>query len=233
MGELRDAWSRTITADDYEAHMAAIGQAQANAALVAEYLQAQPPSRHASLLFPGAGTGQMFEYVSPEILLPFNLTFTDINAGFLNRLRTRLTRTAGLRYSMVVDDLEQTTLSRCFDLVLAVLVLEHVERRLALATLCTLTERELFVVLQENPPNERMALTAIHEIPETMKVFREVHPTLIPGDDLQSEMSNRGFRRTYSAQRFVADGKKMLALGFRRNQLSAGRRIREPDAQVR
>ena len=70
MRELRDAWSRTITAEDYEAHMAAIGQAQANAALVAEYLQAQPPSRHASVLFAGAGTGQMFEYVSPEILLP-------------------------------------------------------------------------------------------------------------------------------------------------------------------
>ena len=44
MRELHDAWSRTITAEDYEAHMAAIGQAQANAALVAEYLQAQPPS---------------------------------------------------------------------------------------------------------------------------------------------------------------------------------------------
>ena len=174
MRELRDAWSRTITAEDYEAHMAAIGQAQANAALVAEYLQAQPPSRHASLLFAGAGTGQMFEYVSPEILLPFNVTFTDINAGFLNRLRTRLARTPGLRYATVVDDLEHTTLSRRFDLVLEVLVLEHVQWRVALATLCKLTERELFVVIQENPPDDAMALTAIRDVPETMKVFREV-----------------------------------------------------------
>jgi hypothetical protein len=217
MRELRDAWSRTITAEDYEAHMAAIGQAQANAALVAEYLQAQPPSRHSSLLFAGAGTGQMFEYVSPEILLPFNATFTDINAGYLNRLRTRLARAPGLRYSTVVDDLEQTTLSRQFDLVLAVLVLEHVEWRAALAALCKLTERELFVVIQENPPNDAMALTAIREIPETMKGFREVHPTLVPSNDLQSEMKKHSFRRTYSAQKMVADGKKMLALGFWRN----------------
>jgi hypothetical protein len=217
MRELRDAWSRTITAEDYEAHMAAIGQAQANAALVAEYLQAQPPSRHASLLFAGAGTGQMFEYVSPEILLPFNVTFTDINAGFLNRLRTRLARTPGLRYSTVVDDLEHTTLSRRFDLVLEVLVLEHVQWRVALATLCKLTERELFVVIQENPPDDAMALTAIRDVPATMKVFREVHPTRIPSSDLQSEMKRHGFRRTYAAHKVVSDGKKMVALGFWRN----------------
>ncbi|HXT75888.1 MAG TPA: class I SAM-dependent methyltransferase [Candidatus Eisenbacteria bacterium] len=217
MRELRDAWSRTITAEDYEAHMAAIGQAQANAALVAEYLQAQPPSRHASLLFAGAGTGQMFEYVSPEILLPFNVTFTDINAGFLNRLRTRLARTPGLRYATVVDDLEHTTLSRRFDLVLEVLVLEHVQWRVALATLCKLTERELFVVIQENPPDDAMALTAIRDVPETMKVFREVHPTRIPSSDLQSEMKRHGFRRTYAAHKMVSDGKKMVALGFWRN----------------
>jgi Methyltransferase domain. len=217
MRELRDAWSRTITAEDYEAHMAAIGQAQANAALVAEYLQAQPPSRHASLLFAGAGTGQMFEYVSPEILLPFNVTFTDINAGFLNRLRTRLARTPGLRYATVVDDLEHTTLSRRFDLVLEVLVLEHVQWRVALATLCKLTERELFVVIQENPPDDAMALTTIRDVPETMKVFREVHPTRIPSSDLQSEMKRHGFRRTYAAHKMVSDGKKMVALGFWRN----------------
>jgi len=217
MRELRDAWSRTITAEDYEAHMAAIGQAQANAALVAEYLQAQPPSRHASLLFAGAGTGQMFEYVSPEILLPFNVTFTDINAGFLNRLRTRLARTPGLRYATVVDDLEHTTLSRRFDLVLEVLVLEHVQWRVALATLRKLTERELFVVIQENPPDDAMALTAIRDVPETMKVFREVHPTRIPSSDLQSEMKRHGFRRTYAAHKMVSDGKKMVALGFWRN----------------
>jgi hypothetical protein len=197
--------------------MAAIGQAQANAALVAEYLQAQPPSRHASLLFAGAGTGQMFEYVSPEILLPFNVTFTDINAGFLNRLRTRLARTPGLRYATVVDDLEHTTLSRRFDLVLEVLVLEHVQWRVALATLCKLTERELFVVIQENPPDDAMALTAIRDVPETMKVFREVHPTRIPSSDLQSEMKRHGFRRTYAAHKMVSDGKKMVALGFWRN----------------
>jgi hypothetical protein len=215
--QLRQAWSKTVTPDDYETHMAAVGQAQANAALVAEYLQAQPPSRHASVLFAGAGTGQMFDYVSPAMLLPFSITFTDINARYLNRLRTRLADTPGLRYSTVVDDLERTTLSRRFDLVLAVLFLEHLDWRAAITTLCNLTERELFFVIQENPPDDAMAITAIRDIPETMKIFTHVHPTLVPSADLQSEMKRQGFRRTYSAQKPVADGKKMQALAFWRS----------------
>jgi hypothetical protein len=73
------------------------------------------------------------------------------------------------------------------------------------------------VVIQENPRDDMMALTAVREIPETMKVFREVHPSLIPSADLQSEMKKHGFRHTYSAQKLVADGKKMLALGFWRD----------------
>jgi hypothetical protein len=39
---LREAWTRFVAAEDYETHMAAIGQAQANASLVAELV---PPRR--------------------------------------------------------------------------------------------------------------------------------------------------------------------------------------------
>jgi hypothetical protein len=214
---LRQAWSTTITPEDYEAHMAAVGQAQANAALVAEYLQAQPPARHASLLFAGAGTGQMFEFVSPEVLLPFHATFTDINAGYLNRLRSRLDGVPGLRYATVVDDLERTTLRRRFDVVLAVLVLEHIDWRSGLAALCGLAARELFVIIQENPPDNEMAISAARKIPETMQVFKNVHPTLVPSDELRSQMKRLNFRRTYAAEKSVADGKKMLAFAFWRS----------------
>jgi len=215
--QLREAWSKTITPDDYEAHMAAVGQAQANAALVAEYLQAQPPARHASLLFAGAGTGQMFDYVSPEILLPFNVTFTDINAAYLNRLRSRLAHAPGLRYATVVDDLERTTLQRRFELVVAVLVLEHIDWRAGLAALCNLTDRELFVVLQENPLDTDLAISAVRKIPETMQIFTKVHPTLVPNADLQAEMKRRNFQRTFAGHKSVADGKKMRAFAFWRS----------------
>jgi anti-sigma factor RsiW len=134
--QLREAWSKLITAEDYEAHMVAVGQAQANAALVCEYLQAHPPAPDSALLFAGAGTGQMFDFFSPETVLPFNVTFTEINAGYLNRLRTRLARFPGLRYAIFVDDLERTALAKPFDLALPVLVLQHVDWHPAVLTLC-------------------------------------------------------------------------------------------------
>jgi 2-polyprenyl-3-methyl-5-hydroxy-6-metoxy-1,4-benzoquinol methylase len=151
--QLRKAWAEIIQPDDYEAHMAAVGQVQANAHLVAEYLRAHWSKPGASILFVGAGTGQMFDFISPELLLPFSLTFTDINAGYLQRLAARLAAVEGLRYKTLVDDLESTQISRVFDLTAAILVLEHVDWRKAVSTLCALTTHEALVVIQENPPD--------------------------------------------------------------------------------
>jgi hypothetical protein len=215
--KLREAWSKTITPEDYESHMASVGQAQANAAIVAEYLQVHPPVSHTSLLFAGAGSGQMFEFVSPEILFPFSATFTDINAAYLNRLRTRLAVVPGLRFTTVVDDIEHTTLSRRFDRVLAVLVLEHVDWRAAVSTMSTLASNEIFVVIQENPPGLSSAMTPRSQVPKTMQVFAEIHPELISASELESQIAGHGFACNYRDHKSVADGKLMRALGFRRN----------------
>jgi len=213
---LREAWTTLIRAEDYEAHMAAVGQAQANAKLVVEYLAAQPPGTGASLLFLGAGTGQMFDFVSPTILLPYQTTFADINATYLQSLAERLREVEGLRYTTVVDDVEKTSLIPGFDIVLAVLLLEHVHWRKAVSTIAALAGQRAFVVIQENPGTLATAITPSGEIPGTMKIFAEVHPTLIPRDELVAEFALRDFALNYSAEKNVADGKKMLALGFAR-----------------
>jgi Methyltransferase domain len=220
--KLHEAWAKTITPEDYEAHMAAVGQAQANAALTAEYLAARPPAHHASLLVAGAGTGQMFDFVSREILVPYNVTFTDINAAYLNRLRTRLAAIPTLRYSTVIDDIERPTLQRRFDTVLAILVLEHVDWHLAVSNLCALAERELFIITQQNPPDAPEPLTARRQVPQTMQIFAEVHPTLIPQAHLESEIATHGFTRSYAAQKSVVDSKIMQAIAFRRATLERG-----------
>ncbi len=62
---LREAWTTIIQAEDYDAHMCAVGQAQANAGLVLELFRERPPHRGAKILFAGAGTGQMFDFVAP------------------------------------------------------------------------------------------------------------------------------------------------------------------------
>ncbi|MFI5057773.1 MAG: hypothetical protein ACHQLQ_06275 [Candidatus Acidiferrales bacterium] len=193
-----------------------MGQAQANARLTAEYLAAQPPAAEASLLFLGAGTGQMFDFVSASILLPYQTTFTDINESYLDRLSGRLRTVEGLRYATVVDDVENTRLTPGFHTVLAVLLLEHVDWRKAVSTISSLAAERAFVIIQENPAALATAITPTREIAGTMKIFTEVHPSLIPRDELEAELARNGFVPNYSAEEVVADDKKMLAIGFER-----------------
>lgn len=214
--KLREAWTTIIQAKDYEDHMAAVGQAQANAGLLADYLAAQPPTAEASLLFVGAGTGQMFEFVSPSMLLPYQTTFTDINGSYLEQLSGRLRSVEGLRYATSMDDAEASRLSPGYHTALAVLLLEHVDWRKAVSTICGLATSQVFVIIQVNPSNLVTAITPTRRITGTMKIFKEVHPSLIPRNELEAEFARNGFVPNYSAEKVVADNKKMLALGFER-----------------
>jgi hypothetical protein len=213
---LREAWTSLVKAEDYEAHMADAGQAQANANLVVEYLRLQPTEPGATLLFVGAGTGQMFDFAPPSFLLPFDTTFTDINPEYLQRLAARLGLVEGLRHRELLDDVEDSRLRRGFKLVLGVLVLEHVDWRRAVATMCRLAEERAFVVIQENPPTLATAITLNRPIIGTMNVFRDCSPVLIPRSEVEAEFRREGLSPRYFAERLVADDKKMLALGFER-----------------
>src|SRR5258706_8764724 len=86
---LREAWSKIVTADDYEGHMAEVGQAQANAELVRDLICDLAPPQGAKVLFAGAGTGQMFDYIDGTLFAPFDMTFTDINESFLAHLAAK------------------------------------------------------------------------------------------------------------------------------------------------
>jgi hypothetical protein len=93
---IREAWLNGISPDDYDTHMAAVGQAQANAGLVAELLEAHPPTAGASILFVGAGTGQLFDYASPEMLKPLQSTFSDQCCPIKSRIDSIAYRTPHL-----------------------------------------------------------------------------------------------------------------------------------------
>src|SRR5512146_694737 len=173
---LRRAWICTIRAADYDAHMAAVGQAQANAEIVAELFRDRPPRPDARVLFAGAGTGQMFDYVSAEILRPFVTTFADINPEFLDQVRNRLAGFPELRFDTALDDLEGSRLPPGFAMVIAVLVLEHLDWRKAVASMCALSTERVFVVLQENPPELRRVLS--RPPVGSMEVFQRLGPRL-------------------------------------------------------
>jgi len=218
MSGLREAWTKLIQAEDYDAHMAAVGQAQANAALLAELFERRPPRQGSKVLFAGAGTGQLFDYISPEFLNPYGVTFTDINAEYLKRLAGRLTGKTRFEFAIVVDDIEASQLHGTFELVVAILVLEHVEWRKAIAEMCRLASHRVFVVLQEDPANMPSAMKPSRPPIGTMRVFTELNPHLVPQAEVVAEFTRHGFELAHSSAREVLDAKKMVALEFEKRR---------------
>ena len=203
---LRDLWAGHITADDYDRHMAATGQPQANADLVAELFRDDPPADSARILFAGAGTGQYFEYFPPAALAPYRPLFTDLNPRFLDRLAGRFV------CQTLVDDIEAPRAEGPFDLAIVILVLEHVEWRRAVAGLCSVAAR-VFAIVQENPAG----LTE-GPLPGTLAALRDLPAQLVDRGELMAEFGERGFELARTSVRAVRDGKKMVGLDFRRRR---------------
>ena len=216
--ELRRAWTETVTADDYDQHMAAIGQAEANANIVVEMLERLDAKSFPRLLIAGAGTGQMFDFVSPDILSHRLVTFTDINPHYLEKLTTRLNGSC-IQFQTVVDDIEQTALKSEFDAVILVLVLEHVEWQRALAEVARLQPRALVTITQENPPEIESAVTPGRAIPESLRIASQTaHPHLLDHAEFENVLSDQGFTLHERIDRRVDDDKLMRGALFEARQ---------------
>jgi len=209
---LRDVWTTALLPEDYEAHMAAIGQAQANAEHVRDFLLHCTPPPGARVLIAGAGTGQMFDYVPPSIFAGVSPVFSDINPRFLACLRARYPAAA-----CVSDDLERSSLRGPFHAACAVLVLEHIDWQTGLDTLASLAPRHLFLVVQRNPPDISTAVSPSRRLPGSMQVFAETHPILRDPAGIAAHLRTRGYELRGQWPRPVADGKTMLGLLFTRS----------------
>jgi len=211
---LRQAWSAVIQADDYDRHMAAVGQAEANAGLIRQMVRGARLPAGANVLLPGAGTGQMFDYITPESLGNLSLTFTDIREAFLGRLIARLGRLKYTRYRAVVDDVERTHLGRGFDAVALVLVLEHVEWRKALDQMTALDPAWLLIIIQEDPVARHGAAPPRLPAGSLAILSEAARPVLVPRDILISWLDERGYALKSRSRRQVLDGKIMHGLVF-------------------
>jgi hypothetical protein len=196
-------WRADITAEDYERHMAGTGQPQANADLLTELFREHPPARGAAVLFAGAGTGQIFDDFPVEVLEPYRVTCTDINADFLRRLAARFP------CATAVDDIECPTLAGPFELAIVILVLEHVDWRRAVGGLCGIARR-VFVVIQRNPEG-----LVARTLRGTMSLVRG---QLLNADELIAEFEDRGWQLVRTSTRAVRDGKSMVAMEFVRTR---------------
>src|SRR3954451_2588807 len=214
--ELRRAWTEIVTADDYERHMAAIGQAQAGAQLMVWMIGAAALRDGDSITIAGAGAGQMLEFLDPAILRPHRLRFSDLNGRYLERLRGRLA-VHHLAGEVVEDDFEQTGLAPAADLLAATLLLEHIDWRRGVEVFEALRPRVCGVVIQENPPEFASAVTPGRVLPPSIaKAVETAHPTLVPREEFVSAMRASGFELRACEEREVADGKKLVALLFGR-----------------
>jgi hypothetical protein len=205
---LRRAWTDEISAQDYDAHMARVGQAQANAELVRSVVEKWPP-RGPRLLFAGAGTGQMFDYTDPVFLESCDVLFTDIRASFLDRLKERLPGP-----EVHVDDLEDTQLEGPFGGVVVVLVLEQIDWRKGVASLTRLRAERCYIVIQEDSPTP-----VATRLEGTMAALRDAHSSLVPEHELVEAMSRERCFLIGRESRDVMDGKKMIALVFDRDPM--------------
>ena len=211
---LREAWTRIVLTDDLDAHMAAVGQAQANAALVETMMTTGDAPQLPTVLFAGAGTGQMFDYVKGSFLAAYRVTFTDINAAFLERLRERLAGTS-LIFETVVDDIEDSTLSGPFGMAVVVLVLEHVVWQKALRTLVGLQPEIIHLVVQRNPPAMDDAITPGRTLPPSIaRASEKAHPVLVDPEAIRSFLEGEGYALVRRFERPVPDAKTMIGLTF-------------------
>ena len=212
--ELRRAWTEIVTADDYERHMAAIGQAQAGAELMTWMLAEVAVGGRVTIA--GAGTGQMFDFLDPDLFRPYRLTFADLNPKYLDRLRERLARQT-MDAHVVEDDIEQSRLVPGMDLLAATLLLEHIDWRRGVEAFVSLRSALCGVVIQENPPEFKSAVPPGRTLPPSLaKAVETAHATLVPRAELIEAMEARGFRLRAVEARDVADGKRLVGLLFER-----------------
>lgn len=223
--ELRRAWTEIVTADDYERHMAAIGQAQAAAELTGWALRSAGLEPGDAVTVAGAGTGQMLDFLDAAALRPYRLTFGDLNRAYLQRLGERLKR-HGIEGELVEDDFEQTRLPEGPALLVATLLLEHIEWRRGVESIGRLRPRRCAIVMQENPPGMTRAVTPGRVVPGSIaKAMATAHAKLVVREELVAEMESRGYGLRGKESREVADGKRLVGLlfGALRREESRGR----------
>jgi hypothetical protein len=209
---LRRAWTEIVTADDYESHMLAVGQARAAAELTRWLIISAAPAPGARIIIAGAGTGQMLDFLDADLLRPYQLTFSDLNPTFLARLRERLAR-RGLDAETVEDDIENTALAPGAALLVATLLLEHIDWRRGAEVFAALSPAACGIILQENPAGMITAVTPGRTIPASLAKAVEIgKPALVPREELISLMSTLGYACREIGHREVADGKRLAAL---------------------
>jgi hypothetical protein len=213
--ELRNVWTSVVQAHDIDRHMADNGQAPANAHLLADMVGCLPLAPSDRILMPGAGTGQFLDTAPAGTFSTGHWVFTDLNPAFLARLVERLGTHPACLAEVAVDDAECPTVAPPLVAVLAVLLLEHIAWRRAVAAWCTLGPAWIGCIIQRNDGDQRM-LSPGRPLTPSMERFRELaHPQLVAEEDLTAAMDQHRYKPVWRSERVVPDAKTMVGKLFR------------------
>lgn len=116
---------------------------------------------------------------------------------------------------ILADDIEQTALLEAPDLLLAVLLLEHIDWHKGVQAIAALRPAACGIIIQENPAGMTTAVTPGRRIPASLAAAVQIaKPKLVPGDELLRAFAARGYSCARTHAREVADGKRLVATLF-------------------
>jgi hypothetical protein len=213
----REAWLNIVKPAELDMHMASIGQAETNAAMVKEMFSRFPLGENARLLIHGCGSCQMFDYLSIPDIGNIELTFADFSPAMLEVGRKRLTRLPDARYNILVDDIERSTLEGCYDAVLLVLVLLHVNWRRSLENMIHLSPSRLYIIEQEQTPGVSPVTMKGKLLPSIERYSEVADMNLVPQQDLIGFTGMRGYSQSWVLSRPVPGDKTMVGFVFQRS----------------
>ena len=122
----------------------------------------------------------------------------------------------GLDGELHADDFEQTRLAVGPALLVATLLLEHIDWRRGVESIAALRPGVCAIVIQENPPGMATAVTPGRVVPSSIaKAMETAHATLVARAELVAAMAGRGYELRSEEAREVADGKRLVGLLFR------------------
>ncbi len=214
MANTKQFWKEIVKAEDYDAHMIEAGQAEVNARLIQKIFQEYPLSLGSLIYVPGCGTGQMFDFLKPQDLGNFKFIFSDIKREFIAELEKRIPE--GTDCLIVLDDLEESKINQKVSAALIVLVLQHIDWKLALNNI-VVTDPELIFLIEQEQDASDGEINQNRNLRPTMKAFSEKARTELIGRKLlEDELYNKGYRLAWLKIESVPFRKRMFAMVFRK-----------------
>ncbi len=212
----RRAWLEILKPEELDLHMASIGQAEANADIVRQMFAAFPLPAGSKLLIHGCGSCQMLDFLSLADLGDVVFTCADLSPAMLEVGKQRLEKVHHVKYSVVVDDIENSALRGRYEAVLLVLVLLHVDWRKSLENMIRLQPRRFYIIEQEQASGVS-PVTVKEKLLPSLENYRAItEMTLVPRPDLTDFMKARGFAMSWRVTQPVPGDKAMAGYVFGR-----------------